>query len=374
MSTILFLNNYQTTLAAALTSTGTTMSVSSATGLPASLVSGQFIPMTLTPASSPGSAYEIVYVTAISGSNLTVTRGEEGTSALNWNVGDILYSTNTADTTGTLSGSPTVNFQTDTLTASGLITANGGMTVPSGETLAVGGTITVQPATTSNEAIPFSQSLLGTRQVIFTSDGTWTVPDGVTSILISGVGSGGGGASGAYADGSGYSAGGGGGGGAGQPIFMQEQTVSPGDTVTVTIGGVGGGGAGVGVSPNNGANGGAASSSTITNGTWTISLAGGGGGGAGSYSETTIANGGFGGPGYPPGAHGQPGAANSHYSGYNEGFGGGTTLSFPSWTGTTGGNSGAGGPGSDGVTQTIYSPVGSAAGSAGAPGQFIIMW
>ena len=106
MATVLFLNNYQTTLGAALSSTATTMTVSSTTGLPSSLASGQFIPMTLTPASSPGSAYEIVYVTGISGSTLTVTRGEEGTSALNWNTGDILYSTNTAQTTGTTKGSP----------------------------------------------------------------------------------------------------------------------------------------------------------------------------------------------------------------------------------------------------------------------------
>lgn len=100
MATILFLNNYQTTLGAALSSTATTMTVSSTTGLPSSLASGQFIPMTLTPASNPGSVYEIVYVTGISGSNLTIERGMENTSALNWSTGDILYSTNTAETTG----------------------------------------------------------------------------------------------------------------------------------------------------------------------------------------------------------------------------------------------------------------------------------
>ena len=127
MSYATFLNFYQTTLGAALSSTATSLTVSSTTGLPSSLASGQFIPMTLTPASSPGSAYEIVYVTGISGSSLTVTRGEEGTSALNWNTGDILYSTNTAETTGTSMGSPSTDFQTNTLTASGLITANDGI-------------------------------------------------------------------------------------------------------------------------------------------------------------------------------------------------------------------------------------------------------
>ena len=152
MATVLFLNNYQTTLGAALSSTATTMTVSSTTGLPSSLASGQFIPMTLTPASNPGSAYEIVYVTGISGSSLTVTRGEEGTSALNWNTGDILYSTNTAQTTGTSMGSPSTDFQTDTLTASGLITANDGIDV-------AGGTITVPNATANDEAVALGQFL-----------------------------------------------------------------------------------------------------------------------------------------------------------------------------------------------------------------------
>ena len=154
MSYATFLNFYQTTLGAALSSTATTMTVSSTTGLPSSLASGQFIPMTLTPASNPGSAYEIVYVTGISGSSLTVTRGEEGTSALNWSTGDILYSTNTAQTTGTSMGSPSTDFQTNTLTASGLITANGGIDV-------AGGTLTIPNATANNQPVALAQSLAG---------------------------------------------------------------------------------------------------------------------------------------------------------------------------------------------------------------------
>ena len=129
MSYATFLNFYQTTLGAALSSTATTLTVSSTTGLPSSLASGQFIPMTLTPASSPGSAYEIVYVTGISGTTLTIERGQEGTSALNWNTGDILYSTNTAQTTGTSTGNPNTAFQASTIDASGLITANGGLNI-----------------------------------------------------------------------------------------------------------------------------------------------------------------------------------------------------------------------------------------------------
>lgn len=114
-SSALFLNFYTTTLAASLTSTATTMSVSSTTGLPSSLSSGQFIPMVLNPASAPGTVYEIVYVTGISGSSLTISRGEEGTAAQNWNASDIVFSTNTADTTGSQEGG---TFANPTLTGS----------------------------------------------------------------------------------------------------------------------------------------------------------------------------------------------------------------------------------------------------------------
>lgn len=85
----LFPNFYNTTLSASLSSTATTMSVTTSTGLP-TLLSGQVIPLILTPKSSPGSIYEIVYVTGISGTTLTIERGMEGTSAQTWNSGDIV--------------------------------------------------------------------------------------------------------------------------------------------------------------------------------------------------------------------------------------------------------------------------------------------
>ena len=85
----LFPNFYNTTLSASLSSTATTMSVTTSTGLP-TLLSGQVIPLILTPKSSPGSTYEIVYVTDISGTTLTIERGMEGTSAQTWNSGDIV--------------------------------------------------------------------------------------------------------------------------------------------------------------------------------------------------------------------------------------------------------------------------------------------
>jgi hypothetical protein len=107
----IFANNVNTSLSAALSSTATTMTISSTTGLP-SLPVGDSIPMTLLDAATR-SVREIVYVTNIGGSTLTIERGQEGTAALNWQVGDYVYSDNTAETTapsnqavgGILSGS-----------------------------------------------------------------------------------------------------------------------------------------------------------------------------------------------------------------------------------------------------------------------------
>ncbi len=55
------------------------------------------MPLTLNDAAT-GAVYEIVYVTAISGVTLTVTRAQEGTSAQNWAIGDYAFVTPTAAT------------------------------------------------------------------------------------------------------------------------------------------------------------------------------------------------------------------------------------------------------------------------------------
>ena len=352
MATVLFLNNYQTTLGAALSSTATTMTVSSTTGLPSSLASGQFIPMTLTPASNPGSAYEIVYVTGISGSTLTVTRGEEGTSALNWNTGDILYSTNTAQTTGTSMGSPSTDFQTNTLTASGLITANDGINV-------AGGALTIPNATATNEPPTLSQIFIGNRKAVFTSNGSWTVPDFVTTIWVSGVAGGGGGG------GASLGTSGGNGGGAGQSIIKQVLSVTPGDSLSISIGS---GGANGGTGNTAGVNGGNTVLTDTTSSTTLITLAGGGGGaagGAGSVSSNAANN--LGALGYPTGASGNViGGISTGGSGGSSPFGGGGPFSSsrpPAGYSNGAGYGSGGGGGIDAV-----------AGGNGAPGFLIIEW
>ena len=91
----LFANNINTTLAAAATSTQTTLSLTSTVGIPTTIPSGDYFAMTLNDAATR-SIFEVVYVTAVSGSNVTVLRGQEGTTANSWLSGDYIYGALTA--------------------------------------------------------------------------------------------------------------------------------------------------------------------------------------------------------------------------------------------------------------------------------------
>ena len=97
MTTFVFANNVNTTLSAAITTTDTSITLSSSANLP-TLASGQVMPLTIS--NNPGlTAYEIVYVTAISGATLTVERAQEGTTAQAWSTGSYAYATQTAQST-----------------------------------------------------------------------------------------------------------------------------------------------------------------------------------------------------------------------------------------------------------------------------------
>lgn len=89
MVPFIFANNIKTTLAAALSSSGTTVTLASSAGLP-TIPAGSYMPLALND-SATGLVYEILYVTAISGATLTVLRGQEGTSAQTWAIGDIAF-------------------------------------------------------------------------------------------------------------------------------------------------------------------------------------------------------------------------------------------------------------------------------------------
>ncbi len=94
MSTFVFANNVNTTLAAGINSTATTITLTSSAHLP-TLAAGEIFALTLNDAATQ-SVFEIVYVTAITGATLTVIRGQENTAAQSWLTGDYAYGSNTA--------------------------------------------------------------------------------------------------------------------------------------------------------------------------------------------------------------------------------------------------------------------------------------
>lgn len=94
MAEFVFSNFFATTLSAPVTTSQTTISVASATGAP-TVGAGDQWGLIIQSANTP-SIREIVYVTATSGSTFTVSRAQEGTTALTWSVGDNVFAGNTA--------------------------------------------------------------------------------------------------------------------------------------------------------------------------------------------------------------------------------------------------------------------------------------
>jgi hypothetical protein len=81
----LFANDVTTTLATTITSATTNISLASAAGLP-TFTAGDTMRVRIEPA-IPTGVYEIMLATALTGTTLTVTRGQEGTTAAAWTAG-----------------------------------------------------------------------------------------------------------------------------------------------------------------------------------------------------------------------------------------------------------------------------------------------
>lgn len=406
MTAFVFANYVDTTLAAAASSTATSLSLSSSANLPV-LGPGEVMPLTLNDAAT-GLVYEIVYVTAISGTTLTVLRGQEGTAAQNWSSGDYAFVSPTADTVAPVAGthspvaSETLPAVNELVTTPGTLTADIDLTLndqaPAGSGGIVFGsesayTVTVQspvttgspyielpdgsqvyswvipaseagqgirykwdgtnwrartfgqtvvaPATQSNAATQLSQLFIGNRKAVFTTNGTSTVPTGITTFWLSGCGGGGGGAGA-------ESTNGGQGGGGAECAYRTAVSVTPGNSYSVTIGA---GGAGAGGN-SNGGSGGTTSFGSL------LSLAGGDGG---SYTG--------GGAGLSGGFGGSAGGDTITDIG---GAGGGTLFGPPSEarsaSGPVGTGYGTGGAGGSLVGTTTNG------GGGGAPGILIVEW
>ena len=96
MSTLLFANNANTTLAGAITNTAVTLNVQAGAGaLFPNPGSGQYFVATMLDAATR-TIREIVWVTARSGDTFTVVRAQEGTTAENWLAGDFIANQLTA--------------------------------------------------------------------------------------------------------------------------------------------------------------------------------------------------------------------------------------------------------------------------------------
>ncbi|WP_369065318.1 gp53-like domain-containing protein [Burkholderia gladioli] len=92
MTTFTFANNVNTTLAGAITSTATSLTLSSAAHLPTSIPAGQALVITLNDLATR-QQFEVIYATAISGATLSgLLRGQEGTAAQAWSTNDYAWS------------------------------------------------------------------------------------------------------------------------------------------------------------------------------------------------------------------------------------------------------------------------------------------
>lgn len=170
MVPFIFANNIKTTLAAALSASGTSATLASSAGLP-TIPAGSYMPLTFNDAAT-GLVSEVVYVTAISGATLTIVRAQEGTSAQTWGIGDIAFVGPTAAPEQNV-----INEVTSVISGAGLT-----------------------PSLTNNaQLLTAIQSLLTTQFVTYSNSttGTGTISSAVTftaphngSVIAVGVGNG----------------------------------------------------------------------------------------------------------------------------------------------------------------------------------------
>lgn len=94
---LLAANNATALLAASISNTATSLTVSDASKFPVVTAGTNFFKLTMIDAAT-GSNTEIMHVTATTGSTFTVIRGREGTAARAWAVSDLVYNMMTAGT------------------------------------------------------------------------------------------------------------------------------------------------------------------------------------------------------------------------------------------------------------------------------------
>lgn len=169
--TELFVNDYQQPLTSG--GSGGTVVVASASGLPTP-TGGDFLAMRIEPAVADGT-YEIVYMTGRSGTTLTLTRNQEGTTLTSWAAGSKISAAPTAASWAALA-TPVVaaNLQTASYT---LTLADAGGVVEMN--VATANTLTIPP----NSSVAFP---IGTVIEVFQFGvGQCTVTPGAGVTLLS---------------------------------------------------------------------------------------------------------------------------------------------------------------------------------------------
>lgn len=194
---------------------------------------------------------------------------------------------------------------------------------------------------------------VGVGTQVFTANGTFTAPAGVSKVYLSGCGAGGGG-------GGDTGSGGGSGGGGGQCVSFYPYSVTAGNNYTVTINGGGAGGAGAG----DGADGGTTVFDSLTlaggkKGSGCASCGGSLTGGAGGGGSLNGAGGGVGGNFGTAGGNGGTGGAAGGGGGGGTLIGGGGNGNGANATANTGGGGSGGqtqggGNGAAGIMAVTY--------------------
>lgn len=189
---VLYTNNATTTLAAAINTSATALSLATGTGtLFPSPSSPDFFYVTIT---NSGGTVEICKCTARSSDTLTVVRNQEGTAPTAYSIGDKVELRVTAaglankldkDTGGTLSGPLTVTgtITPTTLAVSANATVGGTLTITGATSLSslstsgngsIGGTLGVTGAATFGSTASFAGAITATGGVIGNLTGTHT--------------------------------------------------------------------------------------------------------------------------------------------------------------------------------------------------------
>jgi hypothetical protein len=166
--TFVFANNVITTLTA--DAVGTTLSVASVAGIPV-IPTGQVLALTIIHQATAG-VFEIVYVSAVAGLNLTVLRGQEGTATTPWVAGDTIFS---AVTSGMLQSVSSPQFQFGDLKPSALGIEGLGWRLCNGQT---------RPQTDPFWSFIVAQSLTSSWKPGYTGSTTYNMPNAQDVVLV----------------------------------------------------------------------------------------------------------------------------------------------------------------------------------------------